>query len=104
MPKASINERNRRNKRFFLKYRELRNEYKLAQKQIRNKQLPASKTMYYAIMLDRLPRRSAENRHRNMCLLTGRSRGIVHYRHFGMCGYQIREKASIGRILSLVKV
>lgn len=104
MPKASINERNKRNKEFFLKYKDLRNQYKVDQKKIRNNLIPASKTMYYSIMLDRLPRRASATRHRNMCRITGRSRGMVHYKRFGMCGYQIREKASIGRILSLVKI
>ncbi len=51
--------------------------------------------------LQQLPRNSSPNRHRNRCLVTGRSRG--YYRDFGLSRNVLREWAHDGLLPGVVK-
>jgi len=51
--------------------------------------------------IQRLPRNSARVRHRNRCLVTGRSRG--YYRDFGLSRNVLREWAHQGLLPGVVK-
>ena len=51
--------------------------------------------------LQKLPRDSNPNRHRNRCSVTGRSRGV--YRKFGLGRVKLREAANRGELPGLTK-
>ena len=50
---------------------------------------------------ERIPRNSAQSRHRNRCWVTGRSRG--YYKDFGLSRHVLREMAHDGLIPGLQK-
>lgn len=51
--------------------------------------------------LMRLPRNASPTRHRNLCALTGRSRGV--YAKFKLCRIKLRELALEGKIPGMRK-
>ena len=51
--------------------------------------------------LDKLPKNSCPTRVRNLCQLTGRSRGYL--RKFKLCRYKFRELASNGELAGIKK-
>ena len=92
-----ISEITRNNKCLSLasKYRTARHDLKSDIKRRRmNRDINLKEHMVRVFELDALPRNSSRVRIRNRCRITGRSRAF--YRHFGMCGAQIRKKAMKG--------
>jgi small subunit ribosomal protein S14 len=79
------------------KYREKRAELKAKINARRtNRDIPMRDQISLMFELDALPKNSAKVRIRNRCSITGRGNAV--YRYFGICGFQIREKAMKGML------
>lgn len=98
MATKSIVERN--NKRTKLINKNYKKRLDLSNK-IKSKSL-SHEDMYKLIQkLSEMPRNSSKVRLKNICQITGRSKGV--YRKFKLCRNKIREFASFGLIPGLVK-
>ena len=70
-------------------------------KKVRDEKLSDDERFEAQLKLQKLPRNSCENRVRNRCELTGRSRG--YYRAFGLSRIKFRELALRGMIPGVTK-
>lgn len=103
MAKKSIVSRNSKREALTLKYKEKRDELKKLIKKSRVSEEHRAQCMSNVLKLDAMPKNSSPTRVRNRCLITGRARGLVGYKLFGLCGFQLREKANLGNIPGIVK-
>ena len=89
---------NERRKKMAAKHLPLRIELRKA---VRNEKLSDEERFEAQIKLQKLPRNSCENRVRNRCEITGRSRG--YYRAFRLSRIKFRELALAGMIPGVTK-
>jgi small subunit ribosomal protein S14 len=97
MAKKSMIEREKKRKKLVEKYADKRAELKEA---FVNATSQMEKLEIHR-KIQQLPRNSAQNRIRNRCWATGRSRG--YYRDFGLSRHVIREMAHEGLLPGVVK-
>jgi small subunit ribosomal protein S14 len=97
MAKKGMIEREKKRARLIEKYADKRAELK---EQFRTASSAAEKLEIHR-QIQRLPRNSAPSRHRNRCMVTGRSRG--YYRDFGLSRNVLREWAHEGLLPGVVK-
>lgn len=90
--------KNERRKKESQKQLTLRKELR---KKVRDEKLSEEERFEAQLKLQSLPRNKCENRVRNRCELTGRSRG--YYRAFGLSRIQFRELALRGMIPGVTK-
>lgn len=94
MPISSVT-RNNNCIKLNAKFRSRRAELKKQMKSRRlDSSIPMNEQIAVMFKLDSLPRNSSRVRIKNRCKITGRGRAV--YRYFGICGFQIREKAMKG--------
>ncbi|WGH28141.1 MAG: 30S ribosomal protein S14 [Candidatus Shikimatogenerans bostrichidophilus] len=86
MAKESIKARQKKRKKLFIKYFNKRNYYK-------------KKKNY--LMLQKIPKNASIVRLKNLCKITGRSRGYIRY--FGISRIEFRRLASYGLIPGIKK-
>jgi small subunit ribosomal protein S14 len=98
MSKISTIQNNEKRKRLVLQYAIRRNALK---KIIYDKQKPLEERYYAQLELSKLPRNSSKVRVRNICRLTGRSRGF--YRDLEMSRICLRELAGFGLLPGIKK-
>jgi len=98
MSKLCMKERNRKRAELIKQNKKRRARLKGV---VMNREAPIEDRFAAQLKLAELPRNSAENRYKNRCALTGRSRG--YYRKFKLCRNQLRELGSFGMIPGLVK-
>jgi small subunit ribosomal protein S14 len=98
MATKSIVERNKKRTNLIKKNFEKRLALK---NQIRDESLSYEDRFNLINKLSKLPRNSSTVRLKNICKITGRSKGV--YRKFKLCRNKIREFASYGLIPGLVK-
>lgn len=103
MAKKSILERNKKRAELFAKYKDKRNALKALIKKSRFSEEDRALTFQRVLELDKLPRGASISKQRNRCLITGRARGLVCYKYFGLCGIQLRHQANAGRIPGIRK-
>jgi small subunit ribosomal protein S14 len=89
---------NDKKKKLSAKHLTLRRELR---KKVRNENLSDEERYEAQLKLQRLPRNSCENRVRNRCELTGRSRSV--YRAFKLSRIAFRELAHQGMIPGITK-
>ena len=90
--------KNEKRKKAAEKQRTLRQELR---KKVRDEKLSEEERFEAQLKLQKLPRNAADNRVRNRCVLTGRSRGF--YRAFGLSRIKFRELANQGMIPGVTK-
>lgn len=90
--------KNNRRKKESQKHLAMRKELR---KKVRDEKLSEEERFEAQLKLQSLPRNTCENRVRNRCELTGRSRG--YYRAFGLSRIQFRELALRGMIPGVTK-
>lgn len=98
MARLALTVKNERRKKMSKKHLGLRKELR---KKVRDESVSEEERFDAQIKLQSLPRNSCENRVRNRCALTGRSRG--YYRAFGLSRIQFRELALRGMIPGVTK-
>ena len=98
MAKTSFIERNKRRKRLAARFSAKRQALKAI---ANDRSRPAEERFAARLKLSELPRNSSPVRHKNLCDLTGRSRGT--YRKFRLSRIKLRELASQGLIPGMVK-
>jgi small subunit ribosomal protein S14 len=98
MATKSIVERNKKRTSLIQKHFKKRLNLK---NQIRDKDLSYEDRFNLISKLSTMPRNSSTVRLKNICKITGRSKGV--YRKFKLCRNKIREFASYGLIPGLVK-
>jgi small subunit ribosomal protein S14 len=89
---------NEKKKKMALKHLALRKELRA---KVSNVNLPEAERFEAITKLQKLPRNSCENRVRNLCVLTGRSRGV--YRAFNLSRLEFRRLALQGMIPGVTK-
>ena len=99
MAKTSVIERNKKRQRMVAKYATKRAALKTIAK---DQNLSMEDRFNARLKLAELPRNSAPVRVRLRCKLTGRGRG--NYRKFELSRISLRELASLGQILGMVKL
>jgi small subunit ribosomal protein S14 len=87
MAKKSLLERELKRKKLIKKYKDIR---ELLKYKIKHSTTIDERKKYY-LKIQKLPRNSALNRHRNRCWKSGRPRG--YFRFFGLCRNVLREFA-----------
>ena len=97
MAKKSMIEREKKRQRLILKYHEKRQNLLNAIKTSDS----FSEALLLQKKLQKLPLNSAQNRLRNRCWKTGRSRAI--YRDFGLSRHVLREMAHDGLLPGVIK-
>ena len=85
MAKKSMIEREKKRNKLILKYKKQRNILKIEIKQSKD----FDQIFYLQSKLQKIPRNSMKCRKRNICWMTGRSRGF--YRDFGLSRHVLRE-------------
>ncbi len=95
--KSSIEKNNKKRR----KVASLRNKRAQMKAQIYDKNLSLEDRFPLVMALAKLPRSSSQTRIRNMCELTGRSRG--YYRKFKLSRIMLRELAGKGLVPGLIK-
>ena len=85
MAKKSMIEREKKRHKLIIKYKEQRNVLKIEIKQSQD----FDKIFQLQNKLQKIPRNSMQCRKRNICWMTGRSRGF--YRDFGLSRHVLRE-------------
>lgn len=103
MAKKSIVSRNTKRQALFDKFFQTRKGLKKLIKKSRVCEQHKKECIKNVMKLDQISRNSSITRIRNRCLITGRARGLVAYKVFGLCGFQLREKANLGNIPGIVK-
>ncbi|MCF8059103.1 MAG: 30S ribosomal protein S14 [Bacteriovoracaceae bacterium] len=98
MARLALVVKNERRKKQSQKQLSLRKELR---KKVRDESLSEEERFEAQLKLQSLPRNTCENRVRNRCGLTGRSRG--YYRAFGLSRIQFRELALRGMIPGVTK-
>lgn len=98
MAKTSFIERNKRRRRLATRFAAKRKALKAI---ANDRSLPAEERFAARLKLSELPRNSSPVRRKNLCDLTGRSRGT--YRKFRLSRIKLRELASQGLIPGMVK-
>ena len=98
MAKTSLIERNKKRKRLVAKYSARRERLKAVAS---DRSRPAEERFDARLKLAKLPRNGTAVRVRNMCDLTGRTRGT--YRKFRLSRIALRELASHGQIPGMLK-
>ena len=98
MAKKSLIERNKKRTLLAKKYAARRARLKASAE---DRSLPAEDRFAARLKLAKLPRNGAPTRIRNLCQLTGRSRG--NYRKFKLSRIALRDLASAGQIPGMVK-
>lgn len=101
MAKAALL-KNKRRELLYEKYNKIRLEIKKDIKTMK-KNKDTKNIMKKYLELDKLPKNSNISRLRNRCLLTGRARGIVLYKLFGLCNFKLRENLNLGYIPGVYK-
>ena len=89
---------NEKRRKAAMKHLSLRKELR---KKVRNMNLSDEERFEAQLKLQSLPRNSCENRIRNRCELTGRSRGV--YRAFKISRIKFRELAHSGMLPGITK-
>lgn len=95
--KSKVNHNNKR-KEMVERYLKLRNELRVASK---NMKLSDEEREAARKKLQKLPRNSSATRVRNRCAITGRPRAYL--RKFGLCRIKFRELALTGQIPGVTK-
>ena len=98
MAKTSLIERNKKRKRLVAKYSARRERLKAVAS---DRSRPTEERFNARLKLAKLPRNGTAVRVRNMCDLTGRTRGT--YRKFRLSRIALRELASHGQIPGMLK-
>ena len=98
MAKKSAIEKNKRRERLAKKFASRRARLKAI---ANDDSMPAEERFNARLKLAELPRNSSPNRHRNRCVLSGRSRGF--HRKFKLSRIALRELASSGHVPGMVK-
>ncbi len=98
MARLAVTVKNNKRKKQSQKQLALRKELR---KKVRDEKLSEEERFEAQLKLQALPRNACENRVRNRCELTGRSRG--YYRAFGLSRIQFRELALRGMIPGVTK-
>lgn len=88
---------NKKNREFIAKYECDRNYYK----SFLHGRNPLFMKLEAQSKLNLLPRKSSITRAKNICILTGRSRGV--YKHLGLSRIKFREMASCGLLPGIKK-
>jgi|TARA_B110000971_G_C19756901_1_gene384612 small subunit ribosomal protein S14 len=97
MAKQSMIQREKKRERLIAKHAVKRETIK---KELQNVDSFTERLELYK-KFERIPRNSAQSRHRNRCWVTGRSRG--YYKDFGLSRHVLREMAHDGLIPGLQK-
>lgn len=84
------------------KYRDIRAKYKKDLKMAMHNG-NVDEAFRICQLLAKLPKNSSPARVVNRCQITGRSRGLVCYKIFPMCGIKLRENANKGYIPGVYK-
>lgn len=98
MAKCSLIERNKKRERLAKKYAD---KYAQLKKIVRDSSLPAEERFNACLKLTQLPRNASRTRVRNLCQLTGRTRGF--YRKFKLSRIALRQLGAAGQIPGLTK-
>lgn len=98
MAKTSFIERNKRRRRLVTRFATKRKALKAI---ANDRTLPAEERFAARLKLSELPRNSSPVRSKNICELTGRSRG--NYRKFRLSRIKLRDLAAQGLIPGMVK-
>ena len=98
MAKMSAVEKNKKRIKLVKKYQSKRKKLK---KIVMDKKLNLNERFEAALKLAKLPKKSAKNRIRNRCEITGRPHG--YYRKLKMSRIALRELASMGKIPGMTK-
>ena len=77
------------------------NKRKILKAKVMDKNLSLEERIIFQNKLNDMPRNSSSIRHRNRCVLTGRSRGV--YRKFSLSRIKIRELSMTGDLPGVVK-
>ena len=102
MAKKGIVVQNNMRKKYYEKYAKHKAEIKNKIKQFR-KEKQFGEIYRLQRELDMMPRNASISRLRNRCMITGRCRGLVCYKRFGMCGFQLRQYINSGYIVGVYK-
>ena len=81
--------------------KKLSNKRKDLKNKLKDKKLSIEERIILHNKLNELPKNSSSIRYRNICELTGRSRGV--YRKFGLSRIKIRELSMSGDLPGVVK-